>query len=173
MNRKNEIVLETDRLILREISKNDKKNLAEILQSPDVPSHYHEIFNDGDLYRFMIDNALQYEKNKIGIFAVIKKLDLKFIGIIGIKKVRFEDYSEIYELSFALKRGYQQKGYAFEGVSFCLKYVKLKLGIIEVFACIHSENVKAIKLIKRLNFSYVSQYIENGKIYIWYKISLK
>jgi RimJ/RimL family protein N-acetyltransferase len=173
MSKKNKILLETNRLILREISKDDKKYLSEILQNPDVILPYYEIFSDNSLNEFMIDNLLQYKKNRVGIFAVIMKCELKFIGIIGVKKVKFEGYDEIYELSFALKKNYWGKGYAFEGVSSYLEYVESVLDISEVFACIQCENSRAIRLIKKLNFLYVSQYSEGESIYIWYKVNLK
>ena len=56
------IVLETERLILREISFKDFQELSKILQNPKVMLPWNELFTNQELKHWIADNIRQYKQ---------------------------------------------------------------------------------------------------------------
>ncbi|MDR0751963.1 MAG: GNAT family N-acetyltransferase [Christensenellaceae bacterium] len=86
--------------------------------------------------------------------AVIRKFDLKFIGIIGIIKLEFKeiksDNDAMYELAYVLGRKYWSNGYVIEGTKACLKYSFRVLRISKVFSKIKKENYMSCAIAKKI-----------------------
>ncbi|MEG0276137.1 MAG: GNAT family N-acetyltransferase [Coprobacillus sp.] len=72
----NKTVLETDRLILRELQQSDIQDLSEILQDPEVVYAYEHIFTDADVRKWFNRQRQRYRKYGFELWAVIfKKLE--------------------------------------------------------------------------------------------------
>lgn len=163
------IILETERLTLREISLNDIRELSKILQNPKSMLPWHELFTNQELCNWIVNNIEQYNRYNTGYLAVIRKNDKKFIGIIRIIKVHTKK-SKFYELGYILKNQYQKQGYATEGIRRCIKYISEKLKIQEVYSCTNTSNHQSQKLINSLGFKFVENYTLNRKYFSKYKL---
>ena len=71
MNRK--VILETERLILREMEQSDFTNLAEILQNPKVMYAYEHDFSEEDVQEWLDRQMERYRKYGFGLWAVLLK----------------------------------------------------------------------------------------------------
>lgn len=151
------IVLETERLILREISFEDFQELSEILQNPKVMLPWNELFTNQELKRWIADNIKQYKRYHTGYLAVIKKSDLSFIGIIGVVKLHIKN-AKFYELGYVLKEKYRGKGYTTEGVKCYVKYIFNCLNVNEIFVKINKENINSKKVIQHLKMGLVEKH---------------
>lgn len=164
------IVLETERLILREISFKDFQELSKILQNPKVMLPWNELFTNQELKHWIADNIRQYKRYRTGYLAVIKKSDLSFIGIIGVVKLHIEN-AKFYELGYVLKEEYRGKGYATESIKRCINYASQNLDIREIYLCTNISNRRSQRLTNSLGFKFVENYTLNRKYFSKYKLT--
>ncbi len=150
------IVLETERLILREVSFNDFQELSKILQNPKVMLPWNELFTNQELKRWVADNIRQYKRYRTGYLAVIKKSDFSFIGIIGVVKLHIKN-AKFYELGYVLKEKYRGNGYATEGVKSYVKYIFNCLNVKEIFVKINKENINSAQVIQHSKIGLVEK----------------
>ena len=107
------IILETDRLYLREILPSDDEKMFEMDSDPEVYKFLgRKPIRDIDQSRKMIKNIMQqYEENGIGRWAIIEKGSNDFMGWTGFKleKEELNGNSNYYDLRFRLLRKYWEK----------------------------------------------------------------
>lgn len=77
------MIFETERLYLRKITQDDLADLAEILQNPNVMYAYEHDFSDNDVQVWLNRQIERYNKNGVGLWAVILK-DTN-IGVQGVQ----------------------------------------------------------------------------------------
>lgn len=78
------MILETERLYLREMNQNDYGDLAEILQNPKVIYAYEHDFSDNDVQEWLDRQVERYKKYGFGLWAVILKNTGDMIGQAGL-----------------------------------------------------------------------------------------
>ena len=61
------IILETKRLLLRELEPEDRKDLAEILQDPQVMYAYEHEFTDDDVQAWLDRQQERYRRDGFGL----------------------------------------------------------------------------------------------------------
>jgi RimJ/RimL family protein N-acetyltransferase len=74
------ILIETERLYLREFVENDYADLCEILQDIDVIYAYEHPFSEEEVKYWYNKNIERYKENGFGFWAVIKKIQTIFWG---------------------------------------------------------------------------------------------
>ena len=78
------MVMETERLLLREYTPEDFDTLYEILSDPETMRHYPAPFDAERTKRWIDWNLENYEKYGFGLWAVVLKETGEFIGDCGI-----------------------------------------------------------------------------------------
>lgn len=78
------MILETKRLVLREMRQSDFQDLAEILQNPKVMYAYEHDFSDNDVQIWLNRQIERYKKYGFGLWAIILKETKKMIGQAGL-----------------------------------------------------------------------------------------
>lgn len=147
--------LETKRLILREWSKRDKKDLIEGINNLNVskwllvvPYPYKK--KDADWW---INKQLKKQKKKdreeYG-FAIYLKSEKKVIGSIGTHKI--DKFQGTAEVSYWLGEKYWRKGYGLEALDAMLKFLFNKLKLRRVWAAIFAKNSSSGKLLEKFGF---------------------
>jgi RimJ/RimL family protein N-acetyltransferase len=134
-------VLETPRLLIRQFTQEDLNDLQAILGDPEVM----RFSVTGPLDKKRVEEYLQgtlshYEKNKYGLWALIRKEDHALIGLAGLIKQVIEG-SECNELIYRLAKAYWGKGYATEAAQAIKKYAFTTLGINRLVSIIEPANV--------------------------------
>ena len=74
------IILEPERLVLREMEQGDFADLAEILQDPEVMYAYEHDFTDADVQAWLDRQRHRYARNGFGLWAVILKETIRWWG---------------------------------------------------------------------------------------------
>ena len=112
------IILQTERLILREMNQQDFQNLAQILQNPRVMYAYEHDFSDEDVQIWLDRQLTRYQKYGFGLWAVTLKSSGIMIGQAGLTMQPYKD-SQVLEIGYLLKEKYWHQGYAREAAAGC------------------------------------------------------
>jgi len=143
------MIIETDRLYLREFTENDYGDLCEILQDQDVMYAYEHPFSEEEVKNWY--NKLivgHYEKYGFGLWAVIHKETNDFLGQCGLTIQAFNE-EEYVEIGYLFKKKHWHKGYATEAAIACRDYAFDKLNAKEVFSIIRDNNILSQNVAKR------------------------
>jgi [ribosomal protein S5]-alanine N-acetyltransferase len=149
-----EIVIETERLILRKFTVDDAPFMLELLNTPSWLRFIGDrnVHNIEETEQFLLNGYLKgYETHGFGFYIVIEKATQNPIGMCGlVKRNTLEDV----DIGFAFMPDYVGKGYGFEAASATLKYAENVLKLEKVVAIVDPENVVSIALIKKIGLQF-------------------
>lgn len=154
------IILETDRLVLRELSLLDKENLSLILQDKDVMYAYEHAFNDSEVDIWLNNQLRRYKDDGFGLWAVILKDTNEFIGQCGLTVQNIGE-KEVVEVGYLFKKAHWHKGYATESAIACKNYAFNTLDIDEVYSIIRDNNMPSINVAKRNGMSLKGEFVKH------------
>lgn len=167
--------METERLIIRPVTLDDKEGFFALDSDPEVMryvgnkpiSHKEEAENT---IRFIQD---QYAANGTGRWVITDKITNDFIGWTGIKLIREEinKHSNFYELGYRLLRRYWGMGFATEAALASLEYAFriLKPGII--YAMADAGNKGSDHVLQKCGLRLSAQFDHEGNPHNWYHIT--
>ena len=98
------VMLETERLILREMEQEDFTDLAQMLKDPDVMYAYGHEFSDADVQAWLDRQKARYVKYGFGLWAAELKENHAMIGQAGLTVQNYEG-TEVLEIGYMLKKG--------------------------------------------------------------------
>ncbi len=134
------MILETERLYLRELNGNDFDALCEILQDDETMYAYEGAFNDEEACEWLNRQIERYRKWGYGLWAVILKQNGKLIGQCGLTLQQWKS-GEVLEIGYLFNRAYWHNGYAIESAKACKKYAFEVLQADEVCSIIRDTNI--------------------------------
>lgn len=134
------MILETERLYLREMNQADFDALCNILQDEDTMYAYEGAFSDGEVQEWLDRQISRYQKWHFGLWAVILKETNEMIGQCGLTMQPWKEM-EVLEIGYLFNRLYWHKGYAAEAAKACKKYAFEILKADEVCSIIRDTNV--------------------------------
>jgi [ribosomal protein S5]-alanine N-acetyltransferase len=151
-------ILETERLIIREIETSDAEFILDLLNQPSFIKYI------GDRNVRTLDDAKNfletryrksYADNGYGLYLVELKSAIRnpqsAIGICGFVKRENFQYADI---GFAFLPQFEGKGFAFESASAVMKYGREILQFKEVLAITTQDNESSGKLLTKLGFNF-------------------
>lgn len=136
------MILETERLYLREMNQSDFDSLCKILQDEDTMYAYEGAFRDDEVQEWLDRQIFRYQKWNFGLWAVILKETDEMIGQCGITMQPWKD-EEVLEIGYLFERLYWHKGYAIEAATACKTYAFEILKADEVCSIIRDTNVSS------------------------------
>lgn len=134
------MVLESERLYLRELEQADFESLCRILQDEDTMYAYEGAFNDNEVHEWLDRQIERYKKWDFGLWAVILKETNEMIGQCGLTMQPWKE-KEVLEIGYLFERAYWHKGYATEAARACKKYAFEVLNATEVCSIIRDTNI--------------------------------
>lgn len=152
-------ILETERLILREMTQADFCDLAEMLKDPRVMYAYERDFSDEDVQQWLDNQLARYGKNGFGMWAVVLKESGEMIGQAGITMQPYKD-GEVHEIGYLFKKAFWHNGYATEAATACKKYAFQTLGLSKIYSTIRTNNFPSIAVTKRNGMKIADCYIK-------------
>lgn len=143
-----QMILETDRLQLREMELSDIASLSTILQDERVMYAYNGAFNEEETMAWMQKQLQRYKEFGFGLWAVLLKGSNEMIGQCGIT---MQDYKEtrVPEIGYLLAYKYWHKGYATEAAIACREYGITKLRFDSLYSIIRDTNLPSQKVALR------------------------
>ena len=132
------MLLETERLVLRKITRKDFPDLCKMLQDADVMWAYEHAFTDLEVTVWLERQLERYRENGFGLMAVILKATNELIGQTGIT---LQDWNgrHVPEIGYIFNKAHWHMGYAIEAASACKQYAFETLGFNEVYSIIRTK----------------------------------
>lgn len=134
------MILETERLYLREMNQKDFKALCSILQDEAVMYAYEGAFNDDEAQEWLDRQLARYQTYGFGLWAVVLKETDEMIGQCGLTMQPWKE-TQVLEIGYLLNRQYWHKGYATEAAKACKQYAFEVLNADEVCSIIRDTNI--------------------------------
>ncbi len=133
------MILETERLYLREMKQSDFNSLCKIMQDKETMYAYEGAFSDTEVQEWLDRQIFRYQKWGFGLWAVIQKETDEMIGQCGLTMQPWKD-REVLEIGYLFQRLFWHKGYAVEAAKACKKYAFEVLNADEVCSIIRDTN---------------------------------
>lgn len=114
-------ILETPRLLLREIDISDMQSLAAILRDERVMYAYNGAFSEEETEAWMQRQLQRYGEYGFGLWAVILKESGEMIGQCGITMQPYRD-TLVPEIGYLFAYNHWHNGYATEAATACREY---------------------------------------------------
>lgn len=147
-------ILETERLVLREITAKDAEFILDLLNQPSFIRYIGDRnLRTVEQSRDFIESrfADSYKKFGFGLWAVELKENQTPIGICGFVK---RDVLPDADIGFAFLPEFEKKGYAFESASASMQYGRDVLNLTRVLAITSQDNEASGKLLGKLGFKF-------------------
>lgn len=147
-------ILETDRLILRELTPDDAEFIFELLNEPSF------IQNIGDRNIRTLDDArayivngpvASYAKNGFGLYLVVLRETGESIGMCGLIR---RDGLEDVDIGYALLPRFWSRGYAVEAARATKAYAKEVIGLKRIVAIVDPANEGSIRVLEKIGLRY-------------------
>ncbi|MCI8331341.1 MAG: GNAT family N-acetyltransferase [Clostridiales bacterium] len=139
------MVLETERLYMRELQQTDFAALCDILQDPEVMVAYEGAFCDAEVQEWLDRQIARYQKWHFGLWAVVLKDCGSMIGQCGLTMQPWKE-QEVLEIGYLFARRYWHQGYAIEAARACKEYAFKVLSAKEVCSIIRDTNLASQKV---------------------------
>ena len=146
------MLFETDRLYFREMTQSDFRDLAEILQNPNVMYAYEHDFSQQGIEAWLHRQIKRYREYGFGLWAVILKATKEMIGQAGLTMQPYKD-TQVLEIGYLLKEAFWHCGYAREAALACKKYALEHLHRDKVYAIIKADNTASIKVAESIGMT--------------------
>ncbi len=140
--------LETQRLILRQLTMNDADALHEILSDPVSMQHYPQPFTREKTEGWIAWNIQNYATYGFGLWAVLLKEGNLFLGDCGITMQNINGSLEP-EIGYHINKVHTGKGYATEAARACRNYAFDVLGLSKVYSYMKYTNLASQKVAQK------------------------
>ena len=107
------VILETERLFLREMSEEDFDALYKVLADAEIMKHYPYSFDENRVREWIGRNMNRYRETGFGLWAVCLKETKEMIGDCGLTLQNIEG-KMLPEIGYHIRRDCQRNGYAKE-----------------------------------------------------------
>ena len=107
------MIIETERLVLREMNMDDYDSLYAVLGDSDIMQHYPHPFNEEMVRKWIESNRERYKTFGFGLWAVCLKENNEMIGDCGLTIQRINGVMKP-EIGYHIRADKQKMGYAKE-----------------------------------------------------------
>ena len=134
------MIIETEGLILREMTQDDLDSSREILQDEETMVAYEGAFTDEETQKWLDWQRTLYREKGYGLWAVILKENGAMIGQCGLTMQTWKD-QRVLEIGYLFNKRYWHQGYATEAAKACKEYAFKVLKAPEVCSIIRDTNI--------------------------------
>ena len=142
------MILETKRLILREMKQDDLPALQGILQDEETMYAYNGAFDEAETQAWLDRQLSRYAQYGFGLWAVVLKESGGMIGQCGLTMQPWRG-DEVLEVGYLFNRAFWHHGYATEAARGCMEYAFDRLGAREVCSIIRETNLPSRRVAER------------------------
>ena len=158
-------MLETDRLILRDLQESDLPALIVLNQDSEVMQYFPKPYSQAEslrLYQGIQDEVKAYGYS---LLAVEEKSSQEFIGLVGLhhSDLRIFAGKEAVEIGWRLRKEFWNRGYATEAAQACLDFAFQQAGLSEVYSFTSLLNLPSQKVMQKLGMEFVKEF-DNEKV---------
>jgi RimJ/RimL family protein N-acetyltransferase len=167
-------LIETERLLLREIGPGDKSDLFALHSLPEVQKYTGEavVVSIGEIEKAIQERIDHYRQFGFGRWAVILKDGMQFAGWAGL--LHLPEFGEI-DLGYRFLPQYWGSGIATEASRAILRYGFETFNLNRIIAIAMKENIGSIRVMEKvgMEFYQFAPYETGGEDLIWYQCDQK
>ncbi len=163
-------ILETERLLLRQIHKDDYSDLFLMNSDPQIMRYVGDgSTRDQQQMGKELDMLIShYVRNQApGIWATTLKNGNSFVGASGL--VHYDNTTEV-EVGYRFLKQYWNQGYATEASVGLLKYGFETLHLTKIVSSTHPDNIASRRVLEKIGMKYVDHRIQYGCEQAYYEI---
>jgi RimJ/RimL family protein N-acetyltransferase len=142
------IILETERLILREITLGDFDALFEIWSDPEAMRLFPRTLDRQAMREWIDRNQIRYDQCGYGLWAVVLPAERRLIGDCGLVTQEVDGAEEL-EVGYHFNRQFWRKGFATEAARACMEYAFNHLSRRRIISMIRPENTPSCLVAER------------------------
>ncbi|MCW8878275.1 MAG: GNAT family N-acetyltransferase [Kangiellaceae bacterium] len=147
-------LIETDRLILRELDLDDAPFILKLVNEPSWLENIGDknVNSIADAERYLNEGPLKsYQENGFGLYLAELKLKKYPVGLCGLVKREGLEHPDI---GYALMPDFWGAGLASEAARATLEYAQNSLGIAQVLGITSMNNASSIRVLEKIGFRY-------------------
>lgn len=152
------VIIETERLSLREISQDDFPAICAILRNERVMYAWEHTFTHDEVKEWITENIMRYSRDGFSYWAVIERTAHVLIGVAGIIMEKVDEEEHV-GIGYIFNDAYWHRGFAFEAAAACVRYAFEVLNIIEITAQIRPTNTSSIHVAEKLGMKAVRPFV--------------
>ena len=156
------MIIETDRLILREYVEEDYDDLYEMLSDPITMKHYPKPYDKEGSRRWLNWCINSYKTNGFGLWAMILKETNTFIGDCGLS-MQHIDGVWLPEIGYHIKHQYWRNGYGKEAAEAVKNWAFKNTKYTTLYSYMNKENVASYKTAMSIGMSKVNEYQDDDE----------
>ena len=161
------VLLETERLILREYTEKDYDALYPILSDPITMQHYPKPYDERGVRRWISWSLDNYAQHGFGWWALILKESGELIGDCGITMQKI-DGELLPELGYHIDRRYWRRGYGREAALAVLDWAFSHTDYDRLYSYMTTENVASYSLAEAVGMTRIKEYTDDGEsLYVY------
>ncbi len=164
------VILETERLLLREYTEGDFDALYPILSDPVTMQHYPKPYDECGVRRWLSWSLENYEKHGFGWWAIILKESGELIGDAGIT-MQSIDGELLPELGYHIGCRHWRRGYGREACKAVLDRIFATTELDRIYSYMTKSNVASYSLAEALGMKKMKEYVDgDGEELLVYEI---
>lgn len=164
------VVIETNRLLLRTFTNNDARLIFDLNNDSNVTRYTYDPVNDIEQAKDILEKIIlpQYALYNHGRWAVHLKTNLEFIGWCGLK---YRPERHEVDLGYRFKKSALGKGYATEAAYACLEYGFERLNIGKITGRAVPENEVSWRVLEKIGMRFSREEMVDGHWARTYELS--
>jgi ribosomal-protein-alanine N-acetyltransferase len=147
-------ILETERLLLRQLSTHDAEFILELLNEPSFIQNIGDrgVRTVADANSYILNGPVaSYARNGFGLYLVVFKETNESIGMCGlIKRTGLDDV----DIGYAFLPKFWSRGYAVESALATKSYAKNVIGLKRIVAITDPANGASIRVLEKIGLSF-------------------
>jgi RimJ/RimL family protein N-acetyltransferase len=162
-------ILETDRLILRHLERDDLEGLYALYRDPEIRRYFPE----GTLSRDETREELEWfldghpEHPELGLWATIHKESGEFIGRCGLLPWTIDERPEV-EVAYLLAREFWGQGLATEAARAIVGHAFERLEVTRLVCLIDPANLASIRVAERIGMTFEKRLADESGPFLLY-----
>lgn len=163
------MIIETERLVLREMNMDDFKALYAVLGDAELMQHYPHPFNEEMVRKWIESNIERYKTFGFGLWAVCLKENNEMIGDCGLTIQRINGVMKP-EIGYHIRADKQKMGYAKEAAIAVRDWTFNKTTFKEIYSYMKYTNIASAKCAEswgcHFKYEYEDDVNEITKVYV-------
>ena len=153
------MILETERLLLRELTYYDFDALYAVLADSEIMAHYPYTFDESRVRNWITRNMDRYQKYGFGLWAVVLKETGEMIGDCGITMQPING-QWLPEIGYHIRADHQRQGYAREAACAVRDWTWQNTPFRAVYSYMKAENIPSIRTAIAYGCEYAGEFLD-------------
>lgn len=151
-NNSEDAVIETQRLLLREMTPDDAPALLKVFADAEAMRHYPAAFDEARMQASVTWNRRSYEPRGHGLWSMVLRATGEVVGDCGLVRQQVEGVEEV-EVGYHVRRDLWGQGLATEAALGCLRYGFTTLNCRRLVSLIHPLNMPSRRVAEKIGMT--------------------